>query len=153
MARNVFNTPIGVLLSILSLIILVSVFVVSTKTRSFIREGFEYSTYKVKTFVQDGCSWCDKFAPVIDDFASKVSTYLASDDGKVCAVNVAFEKISMKTMRSEFSKYNITSTPTTILTDDKGDVISTFKSPSTCQGLADWLSSAVKCDGIRMVCK
>lgn len=141
-----FSTPIGILLSILSIIILISLYVVATKTTSMIREGFSQKQYRVKAFVQKGCGPCAKFGPAYETFSKKVESFMNSDDAKNCPIILKCETVDLGVDKNQFSQYSVKGTPTVLLTNEVGEVLTTFNSyPATCEGLANWASSVVTC--------
>lgn len=153
--RNPFSTPIGILLSVLSIVVLLSVFVVSVKRPSSVHEGFdEITVYRVKEFMQDGCGHCKAIEPTMNKFAADVTRVLSSGDGKSCGVKVEFEVLKPPTHRSEYTKYNISGTPTIILTKDDGTTISEMSNTSnvTCEKLVNWMTTNIDCPALRSVC-
>ena len=96
--------------------------------------------------MQNGCGPCAKFGPVYDTFAQKVQNFMSSDDAKNCPIILRCETVNLANDKSQFSDYKIKGTPTVILTNEVGEIVSTFDAyPATCDGLANWASSVVTC--------
>lgn len=116
-----------------------------------IREGFEVTTYKVINFSQDKCGHCVTFAPEWESFVCSVGAWLKGD-GANKNIAIDFKVAKPGTDSALYSKYTITGTPTVIVTDAQGKVLSQFANfAQTCQGLAEWMSGVVS-DIPRDVC-
>lgn len=142
------NNHIGMMLLVLSIIVLLSLFIVVTKSpQRVLREGFEQKVYRVKVFMQSGCGHCTRFKPHFETFKTKMTTFFSSDDGKNCNSKVVFDYIDLADDgEKEFNKYKITGTPSVILTENDGTQVSIFNGyQMNCQGLADWVSSVITC--------
>lgn len=138
---------IGMMLLVLSIIVLLSLFIVVTKNPSVVREGFEQKIYRVKVFMQQGCGHCTRFKPHFEAFKNKLTAYFSSDDGKNCNSKVVFDYIDISSdNENQFNKYKVTGTPSVILTENDGTQVSIFNGyQMNCQGLADWVSSIITC--------
>jgi thioredoxin-related protein len=133
---------IAILLSIFVIIILLSLVFIMAPS-SYVREGFEPTVYNVINFTQDSCPHCITFLPQWNSFKCSVTNWLKSD-GKNKNIEIKFSEAKTGADTALYSKYSVTGTPTVIVTDAAGKVLSQFANfAQTCQGLTEWMSGVV----------